>query len=118
MRRLAAALLLLALPALTGCGLPDNQPRVSIEFGAVPELEGATVLIDGKAVGKLEKTGQATRINFPVPKGTHEVTLQSPQFDCRPVQINAELTAQKIRLMVDVAETASIGGKPSLILRY
>jgi hypothetical protein len=114
-RRLLALACLLAV--LTGCMLPDNKPRVSIEFGAVPELAGAEVLVDGKPVGKLEVTGRITRTAFPVEKGRHEVRLRHPQFDCEPAIIRAELDAQKFRLLVDVSEAASINGRPTLVLR-
>lgn len=123
MRHAALVLLLLTVSSLAGCVLPDNKPRISIEFGAVPELEGATVLIDGKPAGKLERTGQATRIAFPVEKGKHEVSFRHPQFDCQPVTVNAELDAQKIRLMADVSEYAATtltppSGKPIVTFRY
>jgi len=120
-QRLAAlslALLALLSPA---CLLPDNKPRISIEFGAIPELvEGAEVLVDGKPVGKLERTGQVTRIAFPVSKGRHEVTLRGDRFDCQPAQVNAELDAQKIRLLATVGETmGAVGsGKPMVIFQY
>ena len=119
-RRLAAlALALLALFA-PACLLPDNKPRISIEFGAVPELEGAEVLVDGKVVGKLERTGQVTRINFPVAKGRHEVAIRDPRFDCKPVQVNAELDAQKIRLMATAGEMMGMPGsmKPMIVFQH
>jgi hypothetical protein len=114
---IAAALLCLSSAA---CLLPDNKPRISIEFGAVPELEGSEVVIDGKVAGKLERTGQATRISFPVSKGQHEVTLKSSQFDCETAHVNIELDAQKVRMLVDVGESSSLNGgaKPSIVFRY
>lgn len=114
--RVVAALLL----ACTACLLPDNKPRISIEFGAVPELEGSEVVIDGKVAGKLERTGQATRVSFPVEKGTHEVTLRSSRFDCETAKVNAELDAQKIRMLADVGESYSLSGapRPTIVFRY
>lgn len=120
-RRAIAVILLAAAALLPACMLPDDKPRISIEFGAVPELEGAHVLIDGKPVGKLERTGAATRIAFPVEKGIHEVTLRHSDFDCEPARVKAELDAQKIRLLAQVSESpASLtgSGRPTITLRW
>jgi hypothetical protein len=119
-RRLAAFALALTALLAAACMLPDNKPRISIEFGAVPELEGAEVLVDGKVVGKLERTGQVTRINFPIEKGRHDVAIRDPRFDCQPAQVNAELDAQKIRLLATIGETMNTTGslKPMIVFQY
>ncbi len=115
--RLAAAAALVMV--LGACMLPDNQPRISIEFGMIPELEGATVLVDGRPVGKLERTGQATRIAFPVSKGVHEVTIRDSRFACEPIKVKCELDAQKIRLMAEIADRVGTDGsiRQMIVLR-
>jgi hypothetical protein len=99
------------LLAATGCFFPDDRPRVSIEFGGIADFAtGADVLVDGKAVGKLERTGQATRVSFPLDMGDHEVTLRVPGWQTEPVKVVAELKAQKIRLMPEVGEVGAADG--------
>ena len=113
-RLLAALALALACPSC----FPDDSPRISIEYAMVPELEGADVLIDGKVVGKLEPTGQATRVSFPVKPGEHEVSIKSPQFDCQATKVVAEMKGQKVRLLASVGEMQSTSGKPMITFQY
>lgn len=116
---LAAAVVAVVSLALLGAAcFPDDSPRISIEYGMIPELEGADVLIDGKVVGKLEMTGQATRVSFAVKPGEHEVCIREPRFDCQPARVAAELKGQKIRLMAQIAEMASTTGKPTITFMY
>ena len=121
-RRLALFLLLASAALLAGC-FGDDRPRISIEFGAMPEvLEGKDVLIDGAVVGKLEKTGQATRISFPVEPGLHDVSLDVPGWQCVPAKVEAQLKGQKVRLMAEPGEGGIVMGeggvgRPQLYLR-
>ena len=114
-RPVLALLLAVAAPAALVACFPDSRPRISIEFGAVPELEGSKVLIDGKAVGTLDKTGEATRISWPVEPGEHEIQIESAQFACQPMKVKAELEGQKVRLMAQVAEWPSKDGRPLIV---
>ena len=115
-RRLVVLAVVTLCLGLAAC-FPDDSPRVSIEFGAIDAAEGAEVVIDGVVVGKLEKTGQATRTSFPVKKGDHEVTIKSASFDCEPAKVRLELPSQKVRLMLDVSESTGINTKPTFLLR-
>ena len=94
-----------------GCWFPDDSPRISIEFGMYPEMfEGLDVRIDGEVAGKLVKTGQATRVSFPVTPGMHEVTVDHPEIECQPRRVDAQLRGQKVRLMLELEERASTDG--------
>ena len=104
-------LLLILLVPLCGC-FPDDRPRVSIEFGAIPEFEGAEVLIDDHVVGKLERTGQATRISFPVEMGDHTVCIKVKGFRCEPAKVTVEMKGQKVRLLANVLDMTSPDGQP------
>jgi len=108
----AAALLACALVPLAGCGaLPDNRPRVSIEFGVDPDLlENCPVLIDGKVVGRLTKTGQATRMSFPADMGKHEVRILSTRMECEPAIVTLEMQAQKVHLIAFIEERSGTDG--------
>jgi hypothetical protein len=115
-RRLVVLAVVTLCLGLAAC-FPDDSPRISIEFGALESAEGSDVVIDGVVVGKLEKTGQATRTSFPVKKGDHEITIKSASFDCETAKVRLELPSQKLRLLLDVSDVTSIGGKPTMILR-
>jgi hypothetical protein len=107
----APALAVVLLAALAGCLLPDDRPRLSIEFGMIEEFAtGAEVLVDGKVVGTLDKTGAQTRTSFPLDMGEHEVTLRVPGWETETTKVVAELKGQKIRLMPEVAESSGADG--------
>ena len=107
-----------ALAAVAAGCMGDTRPKVVIEWGAYPEeFEGKTVEIDGKPAGELKKFGEATRTAFLVDKGNHLVRVVHPGFDCPPVKVAAELSGQRIMLLLEVGEMMSTTGKPQLTLR-
>lgn len=113
-------ILIVALALLAaGCSSMDDRPRFSIEFGADPELfEGAAVTVDGYIVGRLEKTGEATRISFPVDPGMHEICIDLEGFDCQPIRLDLSMKGQKVRLLAEIGETmGGEGTRPMITLR-
>ena len=115
-RRLAlaagAAFAAALLAGSAGCLLPDDRPRVSIEFGMAPELlEDRPVVIDGEPVGKLERIGRATRVSFPVEKGEHEVAILHPTYRCEPRRVDLAMAGQKVRLMAELQERYDPSGR-------
>ena len=72
---IAGGILLLGFFILSGGSLGSPEV-IQIDFGMYPEVfEGAEVEIDGKVVGTLERTGQATRAGFKVEEGKHVVRV-------------------------------------------
>jgi hypothetical protein len=53
-----------------------DTPVIQIEWGGVPDLAGAEVVVDGEAVGRLELRSRRPRTGFKVAKGLHEVALR------------------------------------------
>jgi hypothetical protein len=108
MRALVLALTLLALlvslPPSAGCTRPPVA-TISIDFSMYPEeFEGLEVEIDGEVVGRLEPVGQYRRNGFTVMKGTHTVRVLHPEYDCPPVEVNADNAALDVILMMDIGE--------------
>ena len=112
-RRLVAIAALAAALPLAGCNLmlPDDRPRVSIEFGVAPEiLEGREVVVDGRIVGRLERVGQATRNAFPLEEGEHDVWIRHERFASRKARVAATMKGQKVHLLAELADEASPDG--------
>jgi uncharacterized protein (DUF1684 family) len=115
---IAAGIILLVLGARAF--FPSAKSYVSIEFGADPDtFAGAPVEIDGQAVGKLERTGQATRIAFPVDKGEHTIRVVHPNFECAVTRFAARGSGDKLHMLLDVQDSVDATGrmKPTLMLR-
>ena len=107
----------LALALAVGLGLlsacVDDRPRISIEFGAAPELfTGKQVLIDGRVVGRLETTGQVTRISFPVSDGSHEVCVIVPGYACQTRTVEVRGAGMKAHLLLNVLDGTTENGEP------
>jgi hypothetical protein len=108
--RAGLLVVLLAAPACA-CWFPDDRPRISIEFGVAPEVfEGLPVQVDGKVVGKLESTGRATRISFPVKAGKHRVHVDHPEMECDSVIVELRGPGHKVHLLADLDERAWTDG--------
>ena len=114
---IAAGFLLLVLGGRAMFSSSDS--RVLIEFGAdVDGFEGLPVEIDGKMVGKLQRTGQATRMAFPIENGEHTVRVVHPQMECEATRVRVKPNA-KVYLQLDVMDGADAAGrlKNTLVLR-
>jgi hypothetical protein len=112
------ALALASAALLVSCGaMPDDRPRVSIEFGTYPELLGGSlVIIDEQPVGRLEATGKATRISFPVEIGEHEVSIRHATLRCQKRRVDCALKGQKVRLLADLQEHAMRDGHVETVI--
>lgn len=115
-RPIHPVVLALAFAAMA-CGGPAQH--VSIEFGLYPEeLEGETVYIDGEPVGTLDRTGQHTRIAFPVELGEHEVRISHPRLKMKPAVVHLRMRGEKVRLMADIVEYYEDGRiVPTIVLQ-
>jgi hypothetical protein len=77
---------------------------IQIDFGMYPEVfEGAEVEIDGKVVGTLERTGQATRAGFKVKEGKHVVRVLHAELGSQEMQVEVR-PGEKVRVMLDMVE--------------
>jgi hypothetical protein len=84
---------------------------VQIQFGAVPELEGATVLIDREAAGTLFKRGSRTLTGFRVDKGEHVVQVNMAGCPGEPTRVTAgEFGSGPLMLLAEV-EDRYVGGE-------
>ena len=120
LRHLAPSLVL-ALAAtvlLIACGaMPDDRPRISIEFGMYPDLFGdSLVIIDARPVGRLETTGKATRTSFPVEIGEHEVSIRHSTLRCQRRRVDCAMRGQKVRLLADLQERAMRDGRVETVI--
>jgi hypothetical protein len=88
-----------------------DSPVVQIEFGAdVDQFEGLDVLIDGQVVGKLKRSGQATRSDFEVRKGAHHVCVQHPQYGCSPTRVTTDEPGKELMLRLEYEEVSEPRG--------
>lgn len=98
---------------------PSSDARVLIEFGADADtFEGLPVEIDGKVVGNLQRTGQVTRMAFPVKGGDHTVRVVHPKMECAAARV-AVKPSGKVHLMLEVGDAVDVKGRltSQLVLR-
>jgi hypothetical protein len=99
------------LMTLWMCGRFSDSPVVRIEFGAdADQFEGLEVLIDGRVVGKLRRSDQATLSGFEIRKGTHHVCVQHPQYGCSPTRVTADKPGQELMLRLEYEEVTEPRG--------
>lgn len=80
-----------------------NTPVLQVEWGAIPELAGAEVVVDGEVVGTLELLRRRTRNGFKVDKGPHQVLLRWDRCPGIPDTITA-VSGRPILLMADIED--------------
>lgn len=116
---IAASIVLLIAWKASGVSLfPGAGPRVLIEFGADAEgFAGLTVEVDGQAVGRLERVGQATRNAFPVGAGTHSVRVVGDGATCRPLQVSVDESGAGGMILLEHDDAMSSDGRVPLVLR-
>jgi hypothetical protein len=86
---------------------------IQIQFGTVPELEGATVLIDLESAGTLQKRGSRTVAGFRVDEGEHLVQVGLDGCPGEPARVSAgEFGAGSLMLIAQV-EDRYVGGQPA-----
>lgn len=86
---------------------------VQIQFGAVPELEGATVLIDQERAGTLAKRGSRTVTGFRVGNGEHLVQVGLEGCPGEPARVGTgEFGAGGLMLIAQI-EDRWVGGRPA-----
>jgi hypothetical protein len=100
---IAGGVILLGVFFLFG-GSFGSPEVIQLDFGMYPEVfEGAEVEIDGRVVGTLERTGQATRAGFKVKQGKHVVRVLHAKFESEDMQIEVR-KGEKVRVMLDMVE--------------
>ncbi|NJD20439.1 MAG: hypothetical protein FIA95_14305 [Gemmatimonadetes bacterium] len=108
---LVAGAVLVVLWRVAGGGSGGHV--VQIQFGAVPELEGATVLIDQERAGTLRKSGSRTLTGFRVGEGEHLVQVGLDECPGEPARVSAgEFGAGGFVLIAQIEERY-VGGAPA-----
>jgi hypothetical protein len=105
----AMVLLLIFAAYWGGSAIFGVQTAISIEWGIEQDLVGSPVEIDGKAAGKLEKYGQATRTGFPVSPGKHTVRVVTDIFPCPPHDVEVK-RGERLHLLLDIEDYNSPEG--------
>jgi hypothetical protein len=86
---------------------------IQIQFRAVPELEGATVLIDQEPAGTLQKRGSRTLTGFRVDEGEHLVQVNLEGCPGEMARVSAgEFGAGRLMLLAEM-EDRYVGGQPT-----
>ena len=75
---------------------------IQIEFGMVPELEGASVTIDGVEAGTLEKRRNRTLNGFRVDEGDPTVQVDAEGCPGVPERVTTGFGAGVVRVMAEV----------------
>lgn len=83
---------------------------VQIQFGAVPELEGATVVIDHEAAGTLQRRGSRTVTGFRVGEGDHLVQVGTQTCPGEPARVSTGFGAGNLVLLAEM-EDRWVGGQ-------
>ena len=100
---IAGGILLLGFFILSGGSLGSPEV-IQIDFGMYPEVfEGAEVEIDGKVVGTLERTAQATRTGFKVKEGKHVVRVLHAELGSQEMRVEV-WKGEKVRVMLEMVE--------------
>jgi PEGA domain len=105
----AMVLLLIFAVYYGGSAVFGIQTAISIEWGIDQDLVGSVVEVDGKAVGKLEKYGQATRTGFPVSPGKHTVRLVTDAYECPPREVEVK-RGERLHLLLDFEDYTNAQG--------
>jgi len=77
---------------------------VQIQFGAVPELEGATVVIDHEAAGTLRRRGSRTVTGFRVGEGDHLVQVGTEACPGVPARVSTGFGSGNLMLLAEVED--------------
>ena len=80
---------------------------IQVQFAVVPELEGATVFIDGDSIGTLQKRGARTLTGFRVDEGEHTVLVGMDGCPGEVARVTTGFGAGVVMLMADVEERMS-----------
>ena len=92
-----------AVMVLLWLGSGINAPVLQVEWGTVPDLAGAEVVVDGHVVGRLELRRRRTRTGFEVREGAHQVVLRWSGCPGIPDTITAT-SGRPALLMADVED--------------
>ncbi len=92
---------------------------IQIQFGMVPELDGATVLIDQEAAGTLAKRGARTLAGFRVDEGEHLVQVGMEGCPGEPARVTTGFGAGTVMLLAEI-EDRHVGGEAAcrVVLRH
>lgn len=85
---------------------------VQIQFGAVPQMEGATVLIDHEAAGTLQRHGSRTVTGFRVAEGDHLVQVGTATCPGEPARVTTGFGSGNLVLLAEM-EDRWVGGEPT-----
>lgn len=99
---LVAAAALAVLWRVAGLGARGHV--IQIQFGAVPELEGATVLIDQEVAGTLARRGSRTLTGFRVTEGEHLVQVGMERCPGEPTRVTTGFGAGTVMLLAEVED--------------
>lgn len=99
---LVAAVLVLVLWRVAG-GRGGGHV-IQIQFGTVPELEGARVLIDQEAAGTLVKRGARTLAGFRVDEGEHLVQVGMEGCPGEPARVTTGFGAGTVMLLAEIED--------------
>lgn len=83
---------------------------IQIQFGMVPELEGAKVLIDQEVAGTLAKRGVRTLAGFRVDEGEHVVQVGMEGCPGEPARVTTGFGAGTVMLLAEI-EDRYVGGE-------
>jgi hypothetical protein len=85
-------------------GTRGGSHVVQVQFGVVPELEGATVFIDGDSAGTLQKHGARTLTGFRVEEGEHTVSVGMEGCPGEQARVTTGFGAGVVMLVAEVEE--------------
>ena len=77
---------------------------IQVQFAMVPELEGATVFIDGDTAGTLHKRGARTLTGFRVDEGEHTVSVGMEGCPGEEAQVTTGFGAGVVMLLAEVED--------------
>jgi hypothetical protein len=92
---------------------PGGGHIILVQFGVVPELEGATVFIDGDSAGTLQKRGSRTLTGFRVTEGEHTITVGMEGCPGELARVTTGFGAGRVMLLADVEDQMSRDGIPA-----
>lgn len=85
---------------------------IQIEFGMVPELEGARVVIDGEVAGSLQKRGARTLNGFRVGEGEHTILVGLEGCPGELTRVTTGFGAGTVMLLAEI-EDRYVRGQPA-----
>jgi len=74
---------------------------IQVDFQRTPEIEGATVLIDGDSAGVLFRRGSRRLSGFKVGLGPHTVEIRHEKYGSEPAEVDAALRGVQYVLYAD-----------------